>query len=584
MPEQDAHESPVTLPHTAAAPSPTHTSASGSPTPSSGLSAAVRAVSGVTLLSRFGGLIRDIVLVRTFGDTPVGSAFAAAFAIPNMFRRLFGEGALSAAFIPEYTNALRDSKDPSQSPTTDEDLGPTATPKHDARTRPVQESDRFASLVILALGAVTGAITVIAELALLGILLFGSPDEELRLSIGLVMVTLPFMPFVCAAAIKAGMLQVHGKFGASMSGPLVLNTFIIVVGGWCWLKGSLGGPTVAYVLAGATVLSGFTQMVWFSILLRRHVRFTLDVQAARPRAKRMLRKFVPVMLGLGTLQVNAFVDTLIAMWPTWVGPTMLGLEYPLSKSSNAVMTFTQRLYQFPLGVFGIAVATAAFPMLSRHAHDTGKFLHTIQRGVRLSLFIGLPASIGLALVRYDATAVLFGFGNNGFSADGLIRSAAVLMGFATGIWAYSLNHLYTRVFYAKGDTMSPMKVSVAMVLLNITLNFTLIWKLDEAGLAWSTSICAMLQCLILGAMCRRFVPGVQLLDSPTLRGIAKVILATILMGAAVWFTLRMLGTRTTWTQHATALCIAMGVGFLVFAGSCFGLRIHEARWLLRRSE
>lgn len=553
------------------------------------LAGAVRAVSGVTLLSRFGGLARDIVLVRTFGDTVVGSAFSSAFQIPNMFRRLFGEGALSAAFVPEYTDAVRaGDHDPA---------GPSAT----SASHPT-EADRFASLVILALGVVTGAITVLVEVVLFGLLLLTAPNPEQRLSILLIAIMLPFMPLVCMTAIKAGMLQVHSRFGASMSGPLILNTFIIVVGGYCWFTGHLAGAKVAYVLAFATVLSGLTQLLYFARLLRPHFRFVRPLIArasdaqdplapARPRARRMLRRFVPVMLGLGTLQLNAFIDTLISMWPIWVGPTLLGFAYPLDGSSAAIMTFTQRLYQFPLGVFGIAVATAAFPMLSRHAGEPEKFLHTIQRGVRLSLFIGLPASIGLALIREDAVSVLFGFGKSGFSSGGLTRSAAVLLGFSVGIWAYSLNHLFTRVFYARGDTRTPMNVSIAMVAVNLALNLTLIWDyraigvplhLREAGLAWSTSLCAMLQTLILARLSRRFLPPHAMFDRVTVVGCAKVALAAAVMGLMVWAFLGIWGPRSTWTQHAVSLGASVALGGVTFLAAAIALRTHELRWLFHR--
>lgn len=595
----------------------------------SGLARGVRAVSGVTLLSRFGGLIRDIVLVRTFGDTAVGSAFAAAFAIPNMFRRLFGEGALSAAFIPEYTRALQDA-DGAVNDRGQSDLG---QPDRGRSNR--APADRFATLVLGALGLVTGTITLLVELVLAALLLFTDPTEDQRLSICLIMVMLPFMPLVCMTAIKAGMLQVHGKMGASMSGPLVLNGFIIAVGGYCWYTGTLAGPTVAYLLAVATVLSGVTQLIYFARLLRPHFQWRRDsassasaassgdtaaTRDARARAKRMLAKFLPVMVGMGTLQLNAFIDTLIAMWPIWFGPTLLGRAYPLDESSNAIMTFTQRLYQFPLGVFGIAVATAAFPMLARHANDPAKFLHTIQRGVRLSLFIGLPASIGLALVRHDAVSVLFGFGKSGFSPGGLERSAAVLLGFALGIWAYALNHLLTRVLYAKGDTRTPMNVSIAMVLLNVSLNFTLIWdwswlgvplNLREAGLAWSTSVCAMVQCGVLALLARRRAGSnsswesasesaaaragstATFLDAPTRVGLLKTFVSSGVMALALWLLLPMLGlgvspglggAREGWTQHLIALCVSVAAGGGVYLASAFVLRSHELRWLASRGE
>jgi putative peptidoglycan lipid II flippase len=412
-----------------------------------------------------------------FQDTAIGSAFATAFAIPNMFRRLFGEGALSAAFIPIYTQAQRDG---------------------------APEADRLASLTVAILGAVTGAITLVVEVVLLCILFLtpGTPDRDL--SVQLIMVMLPFMPLICIVATLAGMLQVHGKFAAASSGPLILNAFMVAVGGYLLATHQHGSAVTAFIMGVATVGSAVTQLLWFLRLLRPHVAWTIDYRAAVPRARLMLRRFVPVAVGLGTLQINAFLDILISMFPIWFGPTLLGYAYPLDGKSAIILTTAQRLYQFPLGVFGIAVATAVFPMLARHAHEPEHFTDTLRRGLRLSFFIGLPASVGLLLVRLDATAVLFSGGTSGFSADGVLRTAAAVAGFAPGVWAYSLNHVLTRAFYAQGDTRTPMKIAVAMVGLNLVLNLTLIWWLREAGLAWSTSISATVQCAVLVVAARRF--------------------------------------------------------------------------------
>src|SRR5205085_523131 len=153
------------------------------------------------------------------------------------------------------------------------------------------------------------------------------------------------------------------------SGPVVLNGLIIAVGIYSIATRQLGGETMAYILGVVTVLSGLTQCLWFLKLLRPHVNWTRVHHGASEAVARMRRRFVPVLIGMGTLQINTFLDILIAMWPIWVGPTLLGFAYPMDHKSNAILSFTQRLYQFPLGVFGIAVATAIFPMLSRHADE-----------------------------------------------------------------------------------------------------------------------------------------------------------------------------------------------------------------------
>jgi putative peptidoglycan lipid II flippase len=520
------------------------------------LSSAVRVVSSVTFLSRIGGLVRDVLLVRVFGDTAIGSAFTAGFAIPNMFRRLFGEGALSAAFIPEYTAAEG------------QDAG---------------EAARLASLTVWWLAISTGLLTAVIELGLMGALLWLPANPDRELSIRLIMLMLPFMPFICIAAILAGMLQVHGRFGPAASGPLVLNGFIIAVGLWHEVFGGHGGQVEAYALGAATVLSGLTQSVWFAILLRRDVQWTRAFGDAGARAWRMLKRMLPVLIGLGTLQVNAFIDTAVAMWPIWIGPTLLGMHYPLDKSSGIILSASQRLYQFPLGVFGIAVATAAFPMLSRHAGNGALFGATLRRGVRLSLYIGLPASAGLMLVRGEIVPVLYRSGEAGFSEDGVARAALVVLGYAPGIWAYSLNQILTRAFYARGDTSTPMRVAVAMVALNFLLNISLIWPLGEGGLAWSTSICAAIQCLVLARMCRRLMPpGERVFDGPTSRAAGRIALVSAAMSAAVLAVGFALPHRESWPWHVGALGLLTAVGAATYLGGSVALGLPEVRWLLGR--
>jgi len=536
----------------------------------SSISRAVRATSLMTLGSRVGGLARDIIVGRMFGATWVNSAFSAGFQIPNMFRRLLGEGALSAAFIPEYADATRTSR---------------------------EDADRLASLTLYALGAVAGAITVIAELALLLVLLLTPHTPERDLSLKLIMVMLPFMPLICIVAILAGVLQVHGRYSAAASGPVILNAFIIATGGYFLLTGQLAREGTAYAVGIATVLSGVTQLIWFIRLLRPHVSWTRAWTQARPRAALMLARFIPVAIGLSTLQLNTFLDTLIAMWPNWVGPTILGKPYPLDAASNGILSSTARLYQFPLGVFGVSIAAAVFPLLARHAKEPDHFADTLRRGLRLSLYIGLPATIGLILVRTEAVGVLYGHGKTGWDPAALARAAAVLAGFAVGIWAYSLNQVFTRVFYSQGDTKTPMKVSLAMIAVNLALNLTLIWPLREAGLAWATAASAVLQTAILAALCARML---RRLGGPTAHGIvadaharlavAKVVLASALMGATVWTVLWLLSIAqplatsvSPWAWQLIRLLIATAVGGGVYLVLSKVLRIAELKWLLHRT-
>lgn len=522
------------------------------------LAGAVRTVSGLTLVSRLLGLVRDLITARLFLDTPIGSAFAAAFALPNLFRRLFGEGALSAAFIPEYAAAQAEG------------------PAH---------ASAIARFTLRLTIIITAALTLLGEAILIALLLTLHSDDNRDFSLALMAVMLPFMPLVCVAAVLGGILQSHNRFAPTAAAPIVLNLCIIAAALPAIFIAGVTPRAAAYAVAIATLFAGAIQVAWALRALRGQIAWRAASVDVSSRARRMLRRFLPAVIGLGTLQLNAFLDTVIAMYPVWVGPTILGRDYPLNESSNAVLFFAQRLYQFPLGVFGIAVATAVFPLLARAATNTADpsgFATTLTRGLRLSLFIGLPASVGLALVAPDLVAVLYGGGDRAFSEQGLSTATAVLIAYAGAVWAYSLNQVLTRAFYALGDTRTPTTIAVAMVALNLALNLTLIWPLAEAGLAASTAISATLQTLILTIVLRRRT-GRWPIDKAGIRSVAAIIAITAVMAAAVLAIQHLLGPPASWTAHAIALAAAVAAGGATVAAGAALLRIQELRWLLARS-
>ncbi|MEZ6242145.1 MAG: murein biosynthesis integral membrane protein MurJ [Phycisphaerales bacterium] len=516
-----------------------------------GLGRAVRTVSGLTLVSRVMGLARDLATVRIFGDTAVGSAFAAAFAIPNMFRRLFGEGALSAAFLPEY--ARLDENEP-------------------------ESAGAFARLTLIMLALVTGAISVVIELGVLAAVLLSPADADRDLSLHLIMVMIPYMPLICIAAIMGGMLQTHERFGVWAAAPIILNVFVIGACAPFWVVEGATPAGWAYVIGVAAVAAGAVQVAWSWAALKGRVRWGAASSDSWRRVRAMLVRMVPVLIGLGTLQLNTLVDTLIAMWPVWVGPQVAGRAYPLDEASNAVLYYAQRLYQFPLGVFGVAVATAVFPALSRASDDEGRFLDTLRKGVRLSVFIALPASVGLALVREDLVGALYSGLGDGFSAGGVARAGWVVLGYSVGVWAYSLNQIWTRAFYARGDTGTPMRIAVAMVGLNLVLNLVLIWRLREAGLAWGTSIAAIVQCVLLGIAARRKL-GVRA-DVDVRTSVMRTVLMAGAMGAFVGGLLLLWPGVESWGARAARLAVATVGGAGVFGVLALVLRAPELSWLL----
>ena len=520
---------------------------------------AVRVVSGLTLLSRFAGLARDVLTARLFGDGLLGSSFRAAYALPNFFRRLFGEGALSAAFLPEYALLKRD--DPAR-------------------------AKELASVVVSLTTLVTSTITALIIAALLIRLWLWPVGQDGGLSLKLIILMLPMMPAVCLAAIMGGMLQAHGRFAIPAASPIVLNILQIIAGAIFWLGWMKGDTQAAYAVGIAALVASWLTVVWALASLRGKVAWRTGTSQAKENTRKVFKRFVPAVLGLGTLQLNTMLDTLVAMWPIWLGATMFGHPVPLDEASNSILSYTQTLYQFPLGVFGIAVATAIFPLLSRSSDRNDEFAQHLHRGLRLSFFIGLPASVGLVLVRHDLVATIFGGGERAFSTDGLTRAATVLLGFAPAVWVYSVNHVLTRAYYAKGDTTTPMRVAMACVLLNVALNFTLIWQFREAGLAFATATSAAAQCLTLTLLMPRHL-GIAPFSREVFGSWGRIIGVSIVMSLCVlgtiWAWRYTLGEPARWIHHAGLLAACVGVGGGAYALTAWLAKLPELRWLLQRA-
>ena len=516
-----------------------------------------RTVTLVTFLSRVTGLARDAVLSRMFGAGLLMDAFFFAFMLPNLFRRLFGEGALSAAFLPVYAELYE---------------------------RDRQQARRVATLTIGRIVMLLGVITLLGE----GVLfLLASRATDATLALWLMMIMLPYMPMVCLVAMLGAMLQVHGRFGPTAAAPIILNLAIVIAAvlGGTIIVGTDDGPIMHIALvAGSVLIAGSIQVGWSLLALRREA-WWVHGRAERAQAsgdfRRVLHQAGPMIVGLGVLQLNTFFDGLIASYPATIGPTIFGWEYPLDLGAMATVSYAQRLYQFPLGVFGIAIATAIFPLLARLKDDQDGFRDTLQRGLRLVLFIGLPASVGLMLVREPLTAVILQGGD--FTDEDTRRVGRVLLGYAPAVWAYSMTHVLTRAFYARSDSKTPLTIALKVVILNVILNCTLIWTpLREAGLAWSTAICATTQAALLLLAIRRH--AATPVDAIVIRSWLKSIMLTVMMasfvGAAVWMSATM--EISSWSHSLAQLTVLVTIGAVIALLSALALRMPELRWALGR--
>ena len=509
-----------------------------------------RTVSLLTLVSRFSGLARDAAQSRVFGAGPIMDAFFIAFQLPNLFRRLFGEGALSASFTPVYAKLEQDNP---------------------------QKARLLASVAIALLTVVLAALTLVGEAVVL-MLPYFFPKEQLAYQLMAIM--LPYMPLICVVALIGSILNVHGKFAVAAASPIILNAAIIAASiGVSYMHGGLEHTRHIQIVAWSVVVAGLLQVAWMMWSMRGYgIRLSLQWHGCRDSLRTMLTTMLPMILGLGVFQINTFIDSLIASYPTIVGSTIFGLQYPLKEGSLAVMNYATRLYEFPLGVFGIAIATAIFPTLSRQASNPALFAHTLRRGIRLALFIGLPASAGLIVVRTHLTAVVFQGGK--FSADDTIRVATILLGFAPAVVAFSVMQTITRAFYALGDTSTPTRISIWMVCFNLLLNCTLIWTpLNTSGLAWSTTICAFIQAGILIYILHGRVNN--LFDIHTRMASVKIFAATLVMTAIITLIALVLPVGISAIAHVVPVGAAWGqslVQLLALTGAGIMCMFALAKW------
>lgn len=538
-------------------------------------------VSALTLLSRFAGLARDAVLAAALGLSVVADAFFIGFLVPNLFRRLFGEGALTAAFIPNYTELLE--RDPAL-------------------------AKRFATLTLTLLSALLVGITILGELALWWIANNVEVQDKTSWAIFYTQLMLPYMPLICAVALIGGILQVHKRFGPPAAAPLVLNGVIVVVVlmATSFFTESTGAKRVAMLVSLGIVFAGVVQLYWQITELLKVTGLSRSFKGCWPTMRSMLLMMGPMVLGLAVFQINSLLDALIAFF---FAPgsgaeqgdliTMFGQTFdaPLRNGDVAALNWSQRLYQFPLGVFGIAIATAIFPALSAAAARlvpdrdeldkpakplavSGEFADIVRQGLRLTAFIAVPASAGLILVRVPLARTVFEHGS--FTTDDALRVSIILAGYAFSVWAYSMTHTLTRAFYALKDAKTPLIISAAMVALNLTLNLSLIWSLGAAGLAWSTAISAAGQVALLVLLLRKRVD--KPIDAGVINSWARTMVATTVMAGVLFVvTLRIDPLTLSWRGSAGLLAAMVAVGMAVFFIMAKLTKAEELGWLHRRS-
>ncbi len=477
-----------------------------------GVLSGVRLVGVLTLGSRVLGLVRDVGMATLFGNGAVLDAFTVAFRIPNLARRLFGEGALSTALIPALTQEM------------------------ERRGKPA--AWQLASCVVTLVGTFLLLVTILLELGLHW--LARTPlGPEARLLLDLTAILLPYLVVICLAAQFGAVLHTLGHFTWPALLPILLNVGWIAAL-WLLLPQLSGAQTKIRTLSATIVVLGGLQLAVLFIPLRRYgFRFGFRWERTGGRALQVLVGMVPIVFGLSVTQLNSLCDSLIAWGFAAPEATVGGVGrgwWPLESGTASALYFGQRLYQFPVGVFGVALGTVLFPLLSRHAArgDRQLLREDLELGLRLVLAIGLPASAGLVLLAAPITSLLFRYG--AFDLQDAEQTSRMIAAYGCGVWAYCGLLIAHRGLYALGDRLTPTRIGVRIVLLNVVLNLWLIWPLGGPALALTTAGCSALQLgLVLWCLSER-------LDGLDWRGLGRTAwrtaAATVTMSLVCWTTLR----------------------------------------------
>ena len=517
----------------------------------------LRVVSLCTIVSRVLGLLRDQAMGAIFGAGPILDAFTVAFRLPNLARVLLGEGALTTAFLPVFVKELHGEGRESAARTT------------------------WAVFIVL-LAVLCGGVLV-AEGLLWGIGFVFELSDQARLLRNLTALLLPYVILICLAAQLSAVLNALGRFVWPALVPVVLNI--------AWLAALWGlvplwpdATSQIYVTALVVVIAGGLQLLFpLPALVRSGFGYHGDWRAALDRVWKIARDMLPVVIGLSITQINAVLDSLIA-WgftqPASGGPRMPlpgSPSYPLTEGTATALYLGQRLYQFPLGVFGVALGTVLFPLLTTHAQrgETDKLRADLSLGVRLVLAIGIPASIGLMLVAHPLSTLFFQYGR--FDAEAARQTGDMIACYGSGVWAYCGLLILQRGFYAVGDRLTPMYVGLGALLLNVVLNVSLIWPLGGRGLALSTALVAAIQCLVTARLLQRRVGS--LLWSEIGATFVKTAIAAGAMAAVCWLCLQTPPEPGSLVARGTTLGLPLATGSVTFLGVAWLVRLREP-WLL----
>ncbi|MGB3377643.1 MAG: murein biosynthesis integral membrane protein MurJ [Allopontixanthobacter sediminis] len=463
----------------------------------------VGTIGGLTMVSRLFGFARDMLLARVLGAGGVGDAWQLAFQLPNIFRRLFAEGAFASAFVPLFNRRMKEGDD-------------------------ISESRRFAEEVLAFLIPVLlvfGTLAIIAMPWIAGLFANEGIEEDpalMDLAVLMARVAFPYLAFMSLATLFAAVLNSLSRFAAAAAAPILLNICMItaLVYGTTLGDGIEARRQVGFYLSIAVTVSGLLQLLWLGWWARKS-GFRMGFQRPRitPGVRELGILILPAVLGAGVYQISRFID--------------LFFLSTLPDGAYSYLAYGDRLNQLPLGIIGIALGTAILPSLSRMiaVEDAGGASRLQSNAVELAMLLTAPAAVALYVTGSAFTRAFYVGG--AFSIADAFTTGAVVSALVIGLPAYVLIKVLIPNFFARKDTRTPVYTAGASLLLNIALNFLLVPRLGVIGLALAGALAAWSNVILLLILLAR--KGYFKLTNRVYGRIARIFVAAALMGAALYF-------------------------------------------------
>ena len=496
-----------------------------------------------TFLSRLLGFFRDMVIANFFGAGMAADAFFVAFRLPNLWRRLVGEGSLTISFIPVYTEYL--------------------TKRSEEETREVTHIAFTIAGVILFIMTILGILfsPILIRMIAPG---FTEIPEKFQLTVTLNQIIFPYLFFMGLFALSMGILNSLRHFFAPAIAPIFLNISIIV--SVLLFYGVLQKPVIALALG---VLAGGMLQFLFQIpfLMKRGISFRLNFNFRHPAIKRIGYLMVPGLIGTAVYQLNVFVDTIFASF--------------LPGGSVSYLFFADRLMEFPLGIFAIAIGMASLPSLSELASrgNMDELKETLSFTFRMVSFISIPAMVGLIALKTPIINLLLQRGRFDYSAT--VMTARALLCYSVGLWAIAGARTIVPAFYSLQDTWTPLKIALICLGANVVLISILISPLQHAGLALATSLSSVLNLILLFRKLNQKLGGFDM--KKNIECLLRIVSCALPMGLVAY----LICSLGNWTitgnvvEKCLLLVAGIAVGLGVYIGCSFWVKNEEMLFLLR---